>query len=93
MKRRDFLRLSAMTAGASLIPVKSLAAEEEVRLDPSDPQAQALQYTEQTPIEEERCDNCIHATGDLDAKWVGCNLFPGKKVKGAGWCNVWAARP
>jgi len=92
MKRRDFLRLSAFTAGATLIPIKVLAAEEEARLDPSDPQAQALQYTEETPVEGQRCDNCIHASGDLSADWVGCNLFPGRQVKAGGWCSVWAAR-
>ncbi len=91
MKRREFLRLSALTAGATLIPVKTLAAEEE-RLDPSDPQAQALQYTHETPVEGQRCDNCIHANGDLSAEWVGCNLFPGRLVNAGGWCSVWAAR-
>jgi len=92
MKRRDFLKLSAATAGATLIPVHTIHADDKERLDPSDPQAQALDYVEQTEVEGERCDNCIHATGDLDSDWVGCNLFPNKKVAAAGWCNVWAAR-
>ena len=92
MKRREFLRLSALTAGTTLIPVKVLAADEETRLDPNDPQAQALQYVEETPVEGHRCDNCVHANGDLSAEWVGCNLFPGRLVKAGGWCSVWAAR-
>lgn len=91
MKRRDFLKISAVTAGVTLIPARLVHADDE-RLDPSDPQAQALDYVEQTEVEGERCDNCIHANGDLDSDWVGCNLFPNKKVAAAGWCNVWAAR-
>lgn len=92
MKRREFLRLSALTAGATLIPVKTLAASEEERLDPSDPQAQALQYTHDSTVEGQRCDNCIHANGDLSADWIGCNLFPGRLVNAGGWCSVWTAR-
>lgn len=91
MKRRDFLKLSAATAGVTIIPAQLVQAEDD-RLDPSDPQAQALDYVEQTEVEGERCNNCIHANGDLDADWVGCNLFPNKKVAANGWCNVWAAR-
>lgn len=92
MKRREFLKLSAATAGATLIPLHTIHADEAERLDPDNPQAQALDYTHTTPVEGERCDNCIHAHGDLEADWVGCNLFPNKKVAAAGWCNVWAAR-
>lgn len=94
MKRRDFLKLSAAGAGASLIPVKLLHAQEggQEKLSPEDPQAQALEYVHETPTEGQRCDNCIHAKGDLDREWIGCNIFPGKQVNAAGWCNVWAAR-
>lgn len=95
MKRRDFIKLSAAGVGATLIPVKMLHAadQDKPKVDVNDPQAQALEYVETSSVEGEYCNNCIHATGDLDAEWVGCNLFPGKLVKGEGWCNVWAARP
>lgn len=96
MKRRDFLKLSAVGAGATLIPVQLLHAQEEEpakeKLSPEDPQAQALKYVHESPIEGQRCNNCIHAKGDLDQEWIGCNIFPGKQVNAAGWCNVWAAR-
>ncbi|MGD8174516.1 high-potential iron-sulfur protein [Marinimicrobium sp. ARAG 43.8] len=91
MKRRDFLKLSAATAGATLIPVHMIQAQEE-HLSPEDPQAKALKYVEDSEIEGQHCNNCIHAKGDLEAEWVGCNLFPNKQVKGSGWCSVWAAR-
>lgn len=94
MKRRDFLKLSAATAGATLIPLHMISAEEEEqeKLDPSDPQAEALKYTHESEVEGQRCDNCIHANGDLESEWVGCNLFPNKQVNAGGWCNVWAER-
>jgi hypothetical protein len=95
MKRRDFIKLSSVTAGATLIPlvnIPAVFAEEKPRLSLDDPQAKALDYTEVSPVEGQYCNNCVHATGDMSAEWVGCNLFPGKLVKGPGWCKVWAAR-
>ncbi|WP_286806880.1 high-potential iron-sulfur protein, partial [Marinimicrobium sp. UBA4209] len=77
MKRRDFLKLSAATAGATLIPVHTVSAQDE-KLSPDDAQAKALNYMETSETEGQRCNNCIHAKGDLEAEWVGCNLFPGK---------------
>ncbi len=91
MKRRDFLKISAATAGATLIPVHAVYAQDE-KLSPDDDQAKALKYVEESETDGQRCDNCIHAKGDLESEWVGCNLFPGKQVKASGWCNVWAAR-
>jgi hypothetical protein len=95
MKRRDFIKLSSVTAGASLIPLVNIPmvfAEGEPRLSVDDAQAKALGYVEESTVEGQHCNNCVHATGDLSAEWMGCNLFPGKQVKGAGWCKVWAAR-
>lgn len=91
MKRRDFLRLSTLAAGATLIPVHQLQAEDD-RLSPEDPQAKALKYVEESTTEGQYCKNCVHAKGDLSSDWLGCNLFPNKKVRAEGWCNVWAAR-
>ncbi len=91
MKRRDFLKLSAATAGATLIPAYTVQAQDET-LSPDDAQAKALAYVEVSETEGQECRNCIHAKGDLEAEWVGCNLFPGKQVKAEGWCKVWAAR-
>lgn len=92
MKRRDFLRTSTALAGVSLIPAIALGADELPKLAPDDAQASALKYTETSEIDGQHCNNCVHANGDLTADWVGCNIFPGKQVKGAGWCAVWGAR-
>jgi hypothetical protein len=94
MKRREFMKWSAATGGCLLIPTISLSAVADdplVTLD--DPQAKALGYVEASEVEGQSCANCVHGKGDLSAENIGCNLFPGKQVKGAGWCKVWAARP
>lgn len=94
MNRRDFMKLSGASAGLVLIPVSNLAvAQAPVHLAVDDPQAKALGYVEQSPDAKSHCANCAQAKGDLAAEWVGCNLFPGKEVKGAGWCKVWSPRP
>ncbi len=35
------------------------------------------------------CDNCSLYQADAGAEWGKCSIFPGKLVKGAGWCNAW----
>lgn len=94
MKRRDFMKLSGIGAGLALIPVTNLSfAQAPVKLTPADPQASALGYVEQSPEPKSNCANCAQAKGDLAGEWVGCNIFPGKEVKAAGWCKVWSPRP
>lgn len=94
MKRRDFMKLSGVAGGCLLIPTVSISAfAADPLLSVDDPQAKALGYVEASEVDGQTCGNCIHAKGDLSAPEVGCNLFPGKQVKTAGWCKVWAARP
>jgi hypothetical protein len=94
MKRRDFMKLSGVGAGLALIPVSNISfAEAPAMVSPEDAQAKALGYVEQSVTAGQTCANCVQAKGDLKAAHVGCNLFPGKEVKSAGWCKVWAARP
>ncbi len=93
MKRRDFIKLSGLVAGAGLIPVYELSAEEMAHLTEDDPQAKALGYVLQSTVEGSHCANCVQAKGDLGADWLACNIFPGKQVKATGWCKVWTPRP
>lgn len=94
MKRREFLQLSGVAGACLLIPTIALdAMAEEPLVSVDDPQAKALGYVEQSATEGQLCGNCIHGKGDLTAANIGCNLFPGKQVKNAGWCKVWAVRP
>ncbi len=50
-----------------------------------------FQYVAETPIPEQRCDNCEFWVDDaFDAPCGGCTLFKGP-VAPAGWCNSWVA--
>jgi High potential iron-sulfur protein len=39
----------------------------------------------------QNCANCRLASGAKDAPWLGCSLFPGRKVAALGWCAGWVA--
>jgi hypothetical protein len=77
------------------------AAEELKELTNSNPQAQALAYVPDAANadksrypagQKQDCANCLHfkSTG---GDWGSCAIFPGFKVKSAGWCAAWAAAP
>ncbi|WP_136066221.1 high-potential iron-sulfur protein [Modicisalibacter radicis] len=96
--RRDFIRhgllgLVALPFGAS-VAARQARAQELPPLDPSNPQARALNYvTEASQASDhpaysrgERCDNCIFYTEANQ----GCRLFPRHSVAPAGWCQSWA---
>lgn len=71
------------------------------RLDEGSQQAQSLGYVhDATTVDEDRyprydegqaCSNCALWQGG-DSEWGGCSIFPGKKVKATGWCNVYAPK-
>lgn len=95
--RRDFIRhsllgLAALPFGAGALSRQALA-QELPPLDPSNPQAKALNYvTEASRASDhpaysqgERCDNCMFYTEANQ----GCRLFPRHSVAPAGWCQSW----
>lgn len=99
MGRRRFLRGAA--AGVIAVPIVGLLgtrkALAEEKLDPSNSQAQALDYTHDASeatghsayTEGAVCNNCSQWTGG-DEQWGTCNLFPGKLVNADGWCTGWS---
>ena len=73
------------------------------KLSADDPQAKSLTYVEDaTTINSARqprfqagqtCSNCALYQKKDDPDWGGCSIFPGKLVKAAGWCSVYAPKP
>lgn len=73
------------------------------KLSVDDPQAKSLAYVEDTAtIDSARqprfqagqaCSNCALFQKKDDPDWGGCSIFPGKLVKAAGWCSVYAPKP
>ena len=87
-------------AAPAQAPAKS---PEMPKLSANDPQAKSLAYVEDaTTIDSARqprfqagqaCSNCVLFQKKDDPDWGGCSIFPGKLVKAAGWCSVYAPKP
>ena len=91
-------------AGLPLLKLAAIPAaraqEELPRLAEDDPTALALKYVHEAAQAErpdkmgvaggdQTCDNCFFIQGEAGQEWRPCQLFPGKSVKGAGWCISW----
>ena len=37
----------------------------------------------------QRCGNCLHQRGELEAGQLRCPSFPGRTVSENGWCSLW----
>lgn len=88
----------AMSAPAA----QEAAAQQQLApLSEDDPSAKSLGYvadastvdTEKYPRYQagQACSNCALYMGG-DAPEGACSIFPGKAVKAAGWCNVYAPK-
>jgi hypothetical protein len=96
--RRRFLKLAA--AGAVLAPVAAAVlprlgfAADLPHLDPNDPTAKALSYTEDAGKAAgnaaykpgSMCADCQFYQGKAGDEYGPCQLFPGKAVHSKGWC-------
>jgi hypothetical protein len=52
-----------------------------------------LEYTDDTPNPQERCDNCVHwQEPGAGENCGGCAILAGP-FHPAGWCNQWVAMP
>jgi len=110
MSRKSFdqSRRNVLRAGVAAVAAVSLgrlaiggeaAAAELPKLSLDDPQAKALQYTNDASTvnnpayqDGSKCSNCMHFQGKPDEEWGPCAIFPGKRVHRDGWCTAWAAQ-
>jgi len=91
--RRQVLTVSAGAfVAVPLLGLRRALAAEAEKLDPADPQAQALQYVHESEKEGQQCRNCQLYTGEADAEWGPCGIFPGKQVSANGWCVSWVEK-
>lgn len=102
LTRRNLLKAGG-AALATMVIARSVHAEEMV--SPTDPTALALGYVEDAATvdlakwpkkagpggENQNCTNCSLYVDKGDGVG-GCAIFPGKLVKGAGWCSGWVAK-
>jgi hypothetical protein len=86
------------TAPAKAMPAQSA---EMPKLSEDDPQAKSLSYVhDATTLGDSQpryqpgqaCSNCALYQGGAGDEWGACSIFPGKQVKGTGWCSVYAPK-
>jgi hypothetical protein len=73
-----------------------------VKIEESDPVAQALGYKHDTASIDaakyprfaagQNCANCAQYKAAAGADWGACAIFPGKLVAAGGWCNGYIAK-
>ncbi len=94
-KRRRLLKATGVTV--AVLPVTSLfslaaRAADIPMVDPTGPQAQALQYVAESTMDGKLCSGCALYQGAADETAAACALFPGQQVAAAGWCSAWVPK-
>ena len=102
--RRDALKGIALVVGAAsaVRSIQPAHADAPAHLSPSDPTAQALNYTENakgvdpkafpTYQPGQMCSTCMQLQGNAGDPYRPCNIFAGKLVNANGWCKVWVKK-
>jgi hypothetical protein len=105
ISRRSIVK-SGLIAGA-ILPVAGLvsrgvSAAALPPLDPSDPTAKALGFTNDaskvdtktypTFKSSQKCGTCAQYQGKASDATAACTIFAGKSVPQGGWCQVWAQK-
>jgi hypothetical protein len=103
-KRRIVIRSMTAVAAASVagIPLELLAAVQKI--DPKDPQAVSLGYTDDTKTVDkakypkhdatQMCSGCqFYQTAQEKGKIAPCSIFGGKGVAAGGWCSAYMKKP
>jgi hypothetical protein len=94
LSRRALIRCTGLgittlaIGGTALI---ARAGDSLPHLEESNQQAQALQYTNNSPHKNKHCGNCMFLKGKEGDTWRPCQIFPGKLVNVGGYCNSWNA--
>src|ERR1700742_1814635 len=97
--RRRFFGIAGGAIGAAVLsgPLSRVAhADDLPHLDPADPTAQALKYTEDAskagpPHQDgQSCATCNFFGGGTG--YAPCQLFPGKSVNAKAWCAGYAKK-
>jgi hypothetical protein len=102
-KRRILLRSMSYVAVATATGVPLSIFAQLQKVDPKDPQATSLGYTDDTKTVDkkkfpkhdpsQRCDNCqFYLTAKESGGLAPCTIFGGKAVAAAGWCSAWAKK-
>lgn len=83
---------AALLAGA--LPASEARAADAPEVSEDDPTAKGLKYVadaskSERPDASQFCHNCRYFKGASGGSVGPCDIFPGKSVKGNGWCSAW----
>jgi hypothetical protein len=104
LNRRDFLaRLAVAALTLPLLGPPSARADAPPQLNPNDPAAKTIGYTEDAskvdPKKEplfkpnSRCANCtFFQTAQAKGEYAPCTIFANQMVVGKGWCRAWSLK-
>jgi hypothetical protein len=100
MQRRRLLFTLSAVVSVSLVP--DLASAQSSELKETDPEATAVAYkADARKVDRAKspqykpgqtCANCSQFFPQDGSPLGGCQLFLGKDVAAAGWCNAWEAK-
>ena len=102
--RRGLLTCLVLGSVCVLLPRGAPAQAAELpHLDPADPVAKALAYTESASKVDAKaeplfkagrhCGNCkLFQAAQAKGDYAPCLIFPGKSVNTNGWCRAWVAK-
>jgi high potential iron-sulfur protein len=97
--RRNFIQhLIVVGVGGSALAT----ARAQTHVSPSDPQATALGYVEDSTKADEKkfpkhtadqhCNGCALGKFKEGDAWGDCPLFAGRQVSAKGWCSAWTKK-
>jgi len=101
LSRRRMLRTLALGLSlgslAAVSARRARAASAQPLLSEDSPQARGLRYVADAAKAKgasagNTCATCGLYQGATGCAQGGCQLFPGKDVKAAGWCSSWTAQ-
>jgi len=105
VSRRDALKQVVLLLGvaATVRPGQSARAAADLpHVDPSDPMAKSLNYTENAKGVDAKalpmykpgsaCNNCLQFQGTAGQAYGPCSIFAGKAVNANGWCQVYVKK-
>lgn len=106
LSRRTLVK-AGLLAGVGVpllgLPTHEAHAAALTPLDPSDPLAKAMSFTNDatkvnasanpTYKPTQKCSNCAQYQGKDGDATAPCTIFAGHTVPAGGWCKVWAQKP
>jgi High potential iron-sulfur protein len=94
--------LKKVMLGVTLVPLAAIPLRAAIAADlplvtADDATAKALKYVDDVSKASDakpgsKCTNCSLYQGAAGSAQGGCLLFPGKAVRGTGWCSSWTAK-